>query len=184
MPQNTNRKHNIHHIPYTNIQHTSTFQGHKTHYLQQRPLHNKDSHRPPPPHSHQNRYKNKHAPYTYSFVSSHAAPRDNKKSCAHFHHTLSAPKRSFFSSLVAPLPNSEQIYHDISNHTYTKSTPNHIHHHHAPFVTLTHITGIISITAPIYVPRCHPWIYGQTPPEYGTAGQVDTEKLAGAPQAG
>ena len=24
---NTNRKHNIHHIPYTNIQHTSTLQG-------------------------------------------------------------------------------------------------------------------------------------------------------------
>ena len=29
MPHNTNRKHNIHHIPYTNIQHTSTPQGYK-----------------------------------------------------------------------------------------------------------------------------------------------------------
>ena len=35
------------------------------HYLQQRPLHNKHSHRPPP--SHYNRYKNKHAPYTYIY---------------------------------------------------------------------------------------------------------------------
>ena len=26
-PHNTNRKHNIHHIPYTNTQHTSTLQG-------------------------------------------------------------------------------------------------------------------------------------------------------------
>ena len=26
-PYNTNRKHNIHHIPYTNTQHTSTLQG-------------------------------------------------------------------------------------------------------------------------------------------------------------
>ena len=28
-PHNTNRKHNIHHIPYTNTQHTSTLQGKK-----------------------------------------------------------------------------------------------------------------------------------------------------------
>ena len=26
-PHNTNRKHNIHHIPYANTQHTSTLQG-------------------------------------------------------------------------------------------------------------------------------------------------------------
>ena len=32
-PHNTNRKHNIHHIPYTNTQHTSTLQGSKTHYF-------------------------------------------------------------------------------------------------------------------------------------------------------
>ena len=35
------------------------------HYLSQRPLHNKHSHRPP--HSHYNRHKNKHAPYTYIY---------------------------------------------------------------------------------------------------------------------
>ena len=29
-PHNTNRKHNIHHIPYTNTQHTSTLQGRYT----------------------------------------------------------------------------------------------------------------------------------------------------------
>ena len=39
----------------------------------------------------------------------------------------------------------------FSNHTYTKSTPNHIHHHYAPFVTLTH------------TPYLH--LYEQTPPE-------------------
>ena len=37
----------------------------KTHYFQQRPLHNKHSHRPQ--HSHYNRHKNKHAPYTYIY---------------------------------------------------------------------------------------------------------------------
>ena len=46
-------------------QHTSTLQGSKKHYFQQRPLHNKHSHRPP--HSHYNRHKNKHAPYTYIY---------------------------------------------------------------------------------------------------------------------
>ena len=32
-PHNTNRTHNIHHIPYTNTQHTATLQGSKTHYF-------------------------------------------------------------------------------------------------------------------------------------------------------
>ena len=35
------QKHNIHHIPCTNIQHTSAFQGSKTHNLKERSLHNK-----------------------------------------------------------------------------------------------------------------------------------------------
>ena len=52
-----------------------------------------------------------------------------------------------------------------SNHTYTKSTPNHIHHHYAPSVTLTYTTHIISSTSPTYTPHCHPWICGQTPLE-------------------
>ena len=56
------------------------------------------------------------------------------KYCAHLHHTLAA----HLASLVASLPNSEQINHAFSNLTYTKSTPNHIYHHYAPFVTLTH----------------------------------------------
>ena len=50
------------------------------------------------------------------------------KYCAHLHHTLSAPKRYFSASLVAPLPNSEKINQPSSNHIYTKSTPNHIHY--------------------------------------------------------
>ena len=54
--------------------HTTYFdtQRLKIHYFQQRPLHNKHSHRPP--HSHYNRHKNKHGPHTYIYclyVSSH-----------------------------------------------------------------------------------------------------------------
>ena len=79
------------------------------------------------------------------------------KYCAHLHHTLAALKGYFPVSLVAPLSNSEQI-----NHTYTKSTLKHIHHHYAPSVTSTHTTHIISLTAPTYGPHCHPWICGQS----------------------
>ena len=72
------------------------------------------------------------------------------KYCAHLHHKLAALKRYFTASLVAPLPNSEQINHCSSNHTYTKSMPNHIHHQYDPSVTLTHTTHIISSTATTY----------------------------------
>ena len=87
------------------------------------------------------------------------------KYCAHLHHTLAALKRDFPASLVAPLPSSEQTNLPTSNHTYTKSTPKHIHHHYAPSVTSTHTTHIISSTAPTYAPHCQPWNCGQTPPE-------------------
>ena len=87
------------------------------------------------------------------------------KYCAHLHHTLTALKRDFSASLVAPLPNSEQTNIIFSNHTYTKSTPNHIHHHYAPYAPPKHTIHTISSTAPTYAPHCHPWIYGQTPLE-------------------
>ena len=70
-----------------------------------------------------------------SIISRHLATRGNKKYCAHLHHTLLALKRDFPTSLVAPLPNSEQTNLPSSNHTYTKSLPNHIHHHYAPSAT-------------------------------------------------
>ena len=85
-------------------------------------------------------------------ISEHAH-KPLTKYCAHLHHTLAALKWYFPDSLVAPLPNSEQINLSVSNHTYTKSTPNHIHHHYAPSVTI----------APTYTLRCHPWMCGHTP---------------------
>ena len=45
------------------------------------------------------------------------------KYCTHLHHTLSALKRYFPASLVAPLPNSEPINHPSSNHIYTTLSP-------------------------------------------------------------
>ena len=87
------------------------------------------------------------------------------KYCAHLHHTLATMKRYFPVSLVAPVPNSEQINNLFSHHTYTKLTPNYIYHHYTPFVTLTYTTHIISSTAPTCAPRCRPWICGHTSPE-------------------
>ena len=60
-------------------------------------------------------------------------------------HTLAALKRYFPASLVAPLPNSEQINHPSSNHIYIKSIPNHIHHHYTPSVTLTRHTSSLQL---------------------------------------
>ena len=149
-------------LPYTNIQHISTLQGYK-HYLQQRPLHNKLSHRPP--HSHYNRYKT-NLPHIHTYIMSiHLTTRGNNKILRTPPPHISSSKKMLPISLVAPLPNSEQINPPFSYHTYTKSTPYHIHHHYAPFVTLTYTTHIISSTAPTYVPHCHPWISGHTPPE-------------------
>ena len=113
-----------------------------------------------------------------------------KKYCAHLYHTLAVLKRYLPASLVTPLPNPEQI-----NHTYTKSTPNHIYHHYAPFVTLTYTTHIYHHYAPFVTltytthiifsiaPTLSPldlWTY----PTGVTALLARLmEKLAGGPQA-
>ena len=152
---NTNIKHNIHHTPYTNIRHTSKLKNNDL-YITSIPTE---------PHTAtttdiKTNMRHNHT----SIISRHLATRDKTRYCAHLHHTLGALKRKFTASLVATMPNSEQINHPSSNHTYTKSTPNHIHHHYAPSVTITHTAHIISSTAPTYAPHCHPWSCGQTPP--------------------
>ena len=67
-----------------------------------------------------------------------------------------------------------------SNHTYTKSTAKHIHHHYAPSVTSTHTTHIISSTAPTLAPLD----LGTDPAGVTALLAIWTEKLAGGPQAG
>ena len=98
---NTNRKHNIHHIPNTTIQHTVILQGFKT-PSSKRPLHNKHSHISNTVTTTAIKTNMRHI-HT-SIVSRHLAT--TTKYCAHLHHTLSALKRYFPVSLVAPLPNS------------------------------------------------------------------------------
>ena len=100
-----------------------------------------------------------------SIVSRHLATTGNNKILRKPPPHISSSERDFPASLVAPLLNSEQTNLPSSNHTYTKSTPKHIHHHYTPSVTSTHTTPIISSTAPTYAPHCHPWICGRTLPE-------------------
>ena len=104
-------------------------------------LHNKHSHRPHTVTTTDIKTSMRHI-HT-SIVSRHLATRGNNK------------------ILRTPPPHLHS-----SNHTYTKSTPKHIHHYYAPSVTSTHTTHIISSTAPTYAPHCHPCIWGQTPPEW------------------
>ena len=142
--------------------------------ISSRPLHNKYSNIPPTDTTTDIKTNIRHI-HT-SIVSRHRATRgknillrtlppqnsNSEKYCAHFHHTIAAPKIYLPASRVTPFPNSEQINHPSSNHTYTKLTPNHFHHHCVPSVTPTYTTRIIFSTSPTYAPRCHPWICGQT----------------------
>ena len=145
---------------YNILQHSKA----KKHYLQQRPLHNKHSHRPP--HSHYNRHKTNMRHIHTSIVSRHLATRANNKILRALPPHISIPEHSFSASLVAPLPNSEQI-----NHPFLKS---YLHKEDAkshpspmcPSVIPTHTTHIISLSAPHMHHVVHPWICWQTPLEW------------------
>ena len=170
---NTHRKHNIHHTPYTNLQHTSTLQG------LQNTIFNNSSYTtniPTNPHTVTTTDINTNMRHVNtSIVSRHLATRGNNKIlCTPTPH-ISSSEEILPASLVAPLPNSEQINHPSSNHTYTKSTPKHIHYHYAPSVTLTYTIHITSSTAPTYAPHCYPWILDKPYRSDCTAGHVDGE---------
>ena len=105
------------------------------------------------------------------------------KYCAHLHHTVAAQKIYFPVSLVAPLPNAEQVNHPSSNHLYTKSTPNHIHHHYAPSVTLTHDTHHLFNCSHIRT-TLSPLDLWTDPAGVTSLLARWTEKLAGGPQVG
>ena len=119
-----------------------------------------------------------------SIVSRHLTTRGNNKILRTPPPHTSSAERDYPASLVAPLPSSEQTNLHSSNHTYTKSTPKHIHHHYAPSVTSTYTTHNISPTASTYAPHCHPWICGQTPAGVTALLARWTEKRASGPRAG
>ena len=159
-PHNTNRKHNIHHIPYTNTQHTLTLQGSKNTifnngcYTTNIPT---DTHTV----TTTDIKTNMRPIYTY-IVYRHLATRGtNKILRTPPPHTSSSEERHprLTRRTLAQLRTNKSLF------LKSKSTPKHIHHHYSPSVTSTHTTHIISSTAPTYAPHYHPWICGQIPPE-------------------
>ena len=123
-------------------------------YLQNRPLHNK---LPTYPHTVTTTDIKTNMRHIHIFiVSRYLATRGNNKILR------TSPPRLTHRTL-RPIHITNKLL-TFSNHTYTTSTTNPIHHHYAPSFLLTYTTYIISSTTTTYAPRCHPWIYGQTPP--------------------
>ena len=115
---NKNRKHNIHHTPYTNnTTYFNTPRLKPTIFNNGRYTTNilTDPHTVPT-----TGIKQTYAIYIHLLYLDIYPQEAIIKYCAHLHHTLVALKRYLFSSLVTPLPNSEQIKHPSSKHTYTK----------------------------------------------------------------
>ena len=77
-----------------------------------------------------------------SIVSRHLATRGNYKILCTPPPNTSSSEERLPASLVTLLPSSEQTNLPSSNHTYTKSTPKHIHHHYSPSVTSTHTSSL------------------------------------------
>ena len=97
-------------------------------------------------------------------VSQHPAARDNNKilrthppQVSSTEENLPGPTRHIPAQL-------KQINLFSFYHIYTKSTPQHTHHHSAPFVALTNIPHNTSPVVHRYAPRCRPWICGGIPP--------------------
>ena len=109
-----------------------------------------------------------------SIVSRHLATRDNNK-------ILRTPppalKRYFPASLVAPLPNSEQINHPSSKYTYTQSRrQNTSITTIPPSVTLTHTTHTPSLQLHPHTNHIvTPGIVDRPRLDECTAGQMDGE---------
>ena len=104
----------------------------------QPPLHNKHCH------SHYNRRKTNMRHIHTSIVSRHLATRGTNKILR-----IPPPHISSSEEILPRLTRRTlaQLRYEnpSSNHTYTKSTPNHIHHHYSPFATHTRHTPSLQL---------------------------------------
>ena len=119
-----------------------------------------------------------------SIVSWHVATGGNNKILRTASSHISSSEEILPASFVAPLPKSEQINHSSSNHTYTKSTSNHINHHYAPLCN-THIHNTHHLFNCTHIRNTLSTMDLWTHSAGVTALLArETEKLAGVPQAG
>ena len=96
-----------------------------------------------------------------TIVSQHLAARDNNKILRTHPPQVSSTEENLPRHTRRTLAQLNPL---SSYHIYTKSTPQHTHHHSAPFVALTNIPHNISSVAHRYPPRYRPWICGGIPP--------------------
>ena len=160
-PHNTNRKHNIHHIPYTTYFNTPR--------LKKTTIFNNGRYTtniPTDPHTVTTTDIKTNMRHIHtSIVSRHLATRGNNKILR-----TPPPHTSSSEEIIPRLTRRTLAQLRTNESPFLKSylhkvDAKHIHHHYAPSVTSTHTIHIISSTAPIYAPHCRPWICGQTPPE-------------------
>ena len=176
-PHNTNRKHNIHPIPYTNTQHTSTLQG-KKNYFQQRPLHNKHSHIPP--HSHYNIHKTNMRHIHTSIVSRHLATRGNNNILRTPPPPISISKEILTRITCCTLAQLRTNKSPFLKSYLHKVDAKHIHHHYAPSVTSTrHVFNCTHIHTTL-----SPLDLWTNPAEVMELLAKWREKLTSGPQAG
>ena len=159
-PHNTNRKHNIHHIPNPNTQHTSTHSKAKHNIFNNGRY---TANIPTDPHmvtTTDIKINMRHI-HT-SIVSKHLATRGNGETLRTQPSHISSSEEILPCITQRTLAQLKQTNLPSSNRTDIKSTTKHIHHHYAISVTSTHTTNAISTTAPTYALRSHHWIGGQT----------------------
>ena len=110
--------------------------------------------------------------HIHTSIISRQNTRGNKKILRTTPPHISSSEEGLLARLIAPLPNSEQINRLFLKSYLYKVVPNHFHHHYSPQTPHTHI---ISSTAPICAPHCHPLICEQTRRRVGIADQMDGE---------
>ena len=110
-----------------------------------------------------------------SIVSRHLVKRGNNKIRRTPSPHISSAEERFSRPTRRTLAQLRTNNLPSSNHTYTKSTPKHIHHHYAPSVTSTHMTHIISLLHPHTHHIVTPGFVDRSHRSDCTAGQMDGE---------
>ena len=113
----------------------------------------------------------------------HLAIRGNNKILRTPPSHISSSEEKLPASLIAPLPNSEQINHPSSNHIYTSRRQITSITDYAASVTLTHDTHISSTASHIHT-TLSPLDLWTDPAGVASMMARWKEKLAGGPQAG
>ena len=139
------------------------------HYLQQWALHNN---LPTDPHTVTTTDIKRNMRHIHtSIVSRHLVTRGNNKILRTAPPHISRSEEILSRLTYRPLVQLRTNNSPFSNHTYTKSMPNHIHHHSSPFVIPTY-TSSLQLHPHVH-PVVAPGFVDRPCPSDSTAGQMD-----------